>query len=388
MRVVHVTPYFAPAFCYGGPPRSILGLCQGLRSAGIEVEVISTTANGLTDLDAGAKADRYDGVPVTYLRRAFPRPMFGVRGLQSALTAALTKCDLLHLHGLWTLPVWGAAWRARHNSFPYVISPRGMLDHGSLAHHRLRKRLAYHLIERRNLEGARLLHATSNAEASSLAKAGLTAPIVTLPNGVEFREPPPRGTFRRRLQVREESPLVVFLGRIHPIKRLDLLADAFAQARVRWPDARLVIAGPDDGGYRRRIAPIFARLGSAVYWTGPLHGEERAALLADADAMVICSDSESFGMSVVEGLAASVPVVVTRTCPWAEVEMAGCGFWVDQTAAAIAASLARLLSDRALARVMGARGPALVRERYSWESIGRRMAEHYAALLKDHRGER
>jgi glycosyltransferase involved in cell wall biosynthesis len=98
---------------------------------------------------------------------------------------------------------------------------------------------------------------------------------------------------------------------------------------------------------------------------------------------VQCSDSESFGLAVVEAMAASVPVVVTRTCPWAEIETRGCGFWVDQSAAAVAGALRRLIENPALAAAMGARGAALVRERYSWEIIGRTMSAAYAGVLED-----
>ena len=68
-----MSPYFAPAHLYGGPPASILGLCQGLQRAGVDVEVVTTTANGRTPLPpTGENADEYDGVPVRYVAAAFP----------------------------------------------------------------------------------------------------------------------------------------------------------------------------------------------------------------------------------------------------------------------------------------------------------------------------
>jgi glycosyltransferase involved in cell wall biosynthesis len=200
-----------------------------------------------------------------------------------------------------------------------------------------------------------------------------------VPNGVE---PPEgaregRGAFRQRLELPPDAPLVVFLGRVHPIKRLDLLAAAFDRVLSRRPDARLVVAGPDEADHRRELAPCFARAGERVRFTGELVEAEKWALLADADALVMCSDSESFGASVVEALAAGVPVVVTRTCPWEEIEREGTGFWVPQDARAVAAALGRIFDEPDAARAMGARGRALARARYSWDSIGRAMAEQY-----------
>src|ERR1700739_4407588 len=95
----------------------------------------------------------------------------------------------------------------------------------------------------------------------------------------------------------------------------------------------------------------------------------------------MCSDSENFGNSVLEALAAGVPAVVTQTCPWPDLARAGCGFWVPQRADAIAHALLDLLRDRVAARAMGDRGRALARERYSWNSMARRMIDYYHAAL-------
>jgi glycosyltransferase involved in cell wall biosynthesis len=382
--VLHVTPYFAPAFCYGGPPRSVLGLCRGLQRAGVEIEVFTTAANGASDLPASPpEGERYEGVPVRYFPRAFPRRLFAAAGLSAALASRLTGYDLMHAHGLWNAPAWIAARHARHAAVPYVLSPRGMLDAGSMARHPRRKQLVYWVRERRNLAGAAFLHATSPAEAEALEQHNLGVPIVMLPNGVEARngDARTRGVFRRRQGLEADVPLIAFLGRIHPTKRLDLLAAAFDRVRAGYPGACLVIAGPDEGGHRRRVEPCFREAGETVHWVGEMQETEKWTLLADADALVMCSESESFGISVAEALAAGVPVVVTRTCPWPEVQTAGCGFWVPQNAEAIASALLQLLRDPTAARSMGERGRALARGKYSWESIASAMADSYRMAL-------
>src|SRR5258705_503270 len=93
VRVLHVSPYFPPAMQYGGPPASVLGLCQGLQRAGVDVEVVTTTANGESPLAASpAEGGRYDGVPVRYVKAAFPRRFFGAR-VRGPLLAALARAD-------------------------------------------------------------------------------------------------------------------------------------------------------------------------------------------------------------------------------------------------------------------------------------------------------
>jgi glycosyltransferase involved in cell wall biosynthesis len=388
MRVLHVTPYFAPAFGYGGPPNSILGLCRALQAEGVDVEVFTTTADGTRELrPSPPEGDRYAGVLVRYFPLATPRRMFQAQGLGAALAAAAARADLIHIHGLWTLPAWTAARIARRLDIPYVISPRGMLDAGSLAHHAARKRIAYWTVERRNLAGAAFLHATSAVEAKALEARGAGAPVITLPNGVEAPAagPPARGAFRGRLGIPPGAPLVMYLGRIHPIKRLDLLAAVFERLREARPDAQLVIAGADEAGYRRALEPHFARSGPSVHWTGALGEAEKWALLADADALVLCSDSESFGMSIVEAMAAGLPVVITQTCPWEEVETARAGFWVPQDAEAIADGLQEILAQPAKAREMGERGRWLVRSRYAWDTVAAVMTERYRVAASGRR---
>jgi glycosyltransferase involved in cell wall biosynthesis len=384
MRVLHVTPYFAPAFRYGGPPRSVLGLCRALGAAGVEAEVLTTTADGPADLPAShAAGSRYEGVAVRYLQRAFPRRLFGARGLGRALDEAIARCDLVHIHGLWTLPGWAAARRARRAGVPVVISPRGMLDPGSIAQRAWRKRIAYAVVERRNLLGAAFLHATSDAEARALRLWVPGSPVVTVPNGVDLPGPVVSpGDARLRLGIPDGAPLLLFLGRIHPIKRLDLLAAAFDRVRAALPEAHLVIAGPDERGERRRLEPFFAAAGHSVHWIGETGDAEKWALLAAADLLVLCSDSESFGMSALEAMAAGTPVVATRTCPWPEIETARAGFWVAQEPKAIARAALAILHDDELAGEMGARGRVLARTRYSWDVVASAMAGRYRQAVE------
>ena len=86
LRVVHVSAYFAPAFVYGGPPRSILGLCRAQRDAGVDVQVITTTANGDSELPQTVVArGEYEGIPVRYCERAWPRSVFRAPLLRDAV---------------------------------------------------------------------------------------------------------------------------------------------------------------------------------------------------------------------------------------------------------------------------------------------------------------
>jgi glycosyltransferase involved in cell wall biosynthesis len=385
LRIVHVCAYFAPAFIYGGPPRSVLALCRAQREAGADVRVVTTSANGEGELGEEVTAcEQYEGIPVRYCSRAWPRSIFYAPSLAGVVATELRDADVLHIHGLWNATVWSAAAAARHQPRPYVLSPRGMLAPAALAHDGWRKKLVYPLADRRVIRDAARLHATSRLEFDELARFAGTKRVVYVPNGVEL----PRvqegddNAARRRFRLPPSAPIVLFLGRIHPIKRLDLLAAAFGRVR-QHVGAQLVIAGPDEDGHRAQVAPLFTPYGDAVTWTGRVDDTSKRQLLEAAAVLVMCSDSESFGMSVAEAMAAGKPVVVTRTCPWPDVESHHAGSWVEQTVDAIAAGVNAVLSDPIAARDMGRRGRALVASQYSWAHAASALISEYKAIAAD-----
>ena len=371
LRVVHVCAYFAPAFVYGGPPRSIAGLCRAQRDAGIDVSVVTTTANGGTELDDSIVGrGHYDGIPVHYCKRAWPRSIFYAPALRHVVASQLRNADIVHIHGLWNATVWMAAAAAADARKPYVLSPRGMLTAAALEHNRWRKTLVYPFADARVIRGAARLHATSRLEFDELNRIPAAGRGVYVPNGIDLNPE----TNDRRL------PMVLFLGRLHPIKRLDLLAAAFEQVRACRPDAQLVIAGPDESGHRADVEPLFAPFGKSVTWTGSVNDETKKQLLGAASVLVMCSNSESFGMSAAEAMAAGTPVVVTRTCPWPDVATHNTGHWVEQTADAIADGVIAVLRNPTAAREMGRRGRQLVAANYSWPHAAAALIREYQAI--------
>jgi glycosyltransferase involved in cell wall biosynthesis len=297
--------------------------------------------------------------------------------MKEALDRELRSFDLVHVHGIWNVPGWLAIAACRGQGVPFVVSLRGMLDRGSFAHHRIRKSLFFWLRERGNLRRATFLHATSEQEAAEIRRFRLEPEVVVIPNGVD---PPEHANavsnFREKRGIPPGAPLVTFLGRLHPMKRLDLLVEAVAVVRGSLPDALLAVAGRPDG-----VDPRSLEGGPGVRWIGELEENEKWQLLAESSVLVLCSDSESFGMSVVEALSMGVPVVATRTCPWEELETVGCGFWVAQEPQAIAAGIRRILSDCELASRMSANGRALVATRYRWSAVGQDMARIYSRVV-------
>lgn len=176
---------------------------------------------------------------------------------------------------------------------------------------------------------------------------------------------------------RREGASVVAMARLAPYKGIDLLIWAFADLAARRPEARLEIIGPDfqRGHYQRLAARL--RLGASVRFHGALRGDEARALLSKARLFVSASRHETYGIAILEAMAARVPVLATRTGVGRELRH-GRDAWLVPTgdARALARALVRLWEDAALRRrlAQGARRYAAAK---TWERRAREYSELY-----------
>jgi glycosyltransferase involved in cell wall biosynthesis len=121
-----------------------------------------------------------------------------------------------------------------------------------------------------------------------------------------------------------------------------------------------------------------------VTWTGRLDDTSKRQLLDAAAVLVMCSDTESFGMSVAEAMAAGRPVVVTRTCPWSDVESHHAGFWVEQRPDAVAAGINAVFWRTELPPRHGMPWPfARSHRQYSWPHAAAALITEYKAIAAD-----
>ncbi len=378
MKVLHVISGLDPRG--GGPAEALRGLALAQTDGGLNVRVLATFSRG----------DDLGFARVLEARGITVRPVGPTRGplarhpdLTGAAGEAVAAADIVHIHALWEEVQHQAARACRLSGKPYLIRPCGMLDPWSLRQGRLKKALYLIWRLRRHLNAATALHFTSDAERDGTARLRLRAPAIVEPNGIdisEYNDLPPRGTFRQRWGVPEQRPVVLFLGRIHPKKGLDLLLPAFAPFAEA---ATLVVAGPGEDAYRRSLEAEAARLGIAgsVLFTGMLLGSDKLAAFAGADLFVLPSYQENFGIAVAEAMAAGLPVVISdQVNIHAEVAAAGAGGVVPTETAALSAELTRWVRDPALRRSAGDRARAFAFARYDWAAIAGRWVRHYQRL--------
>jgi glycosyltransferase involved in cell wall biosynthesis len=263
-----------------------------------------------------------------------------------------------------------------------------MLDVWSLKRSRLKKRVYATLFERRNLESAAGLHFLNDSERAEAETFGVTTRSFVIPNAVdpeEFTDLPTRQTLDRLEPRVQGRTVVLFLGRLHEKKGLDILVPAFAEASVRTPDLHLLIAGPDEGGYRSSVEGWIDDhdLRGSVTLLGPVYGRDKMALLGGADIFVLSSHEEGDSIAVKEAMAARLPVVVTRQCRIHQVETAKAGLVVDPRPASVADALVALAEDSDGRKSLGTNGLRLVQEHYAAPLIGRLMLDTYTDILQE-----
>jgi len=373
LRILHVIPSYLPAVRYGGPMYAVHGLCKHLVQQGHQVDVFTTNVDGL-----GTRGERHrasmDGVGINYFPVQLPRRIYYSPQLARELEACITNYDVLHLHSLYLYPTLVAARCASRNGIPYLLAPRGMLVGEVIARKNfLLKKAWIHLFERRTLEQASVIQATSHLEAQELRKFKFEWPeILELPNGLECPT--------LQSGVVRDPNLMLFLGRIDWKKGLDRLIPVL----VGLPKMKLLVVGNDETGYTRVLRKIAEKhaVTQQVEFYGPAWGEDKWRLYQQAGMFVLPSYSENFANTVLEAMAAACPVIVSPQVGLAEVVAeSGTGIVSHGATDQWAESIHKIADQPELARQMGEAGQRLVAARFSWPTIASQMIDAYRKVL-------
>jgi glycosyltransferase involved in cell wall biosynthesis len=176
-----------------------------------------------------------------------------------------------------------------------------MLAAAALGFSRRKKLLFWKLLQGPAIQHAACFHATSEPEYEDIRRFGIRNPVAIVANGIDL----PLSTTRR---TNEADRVVVALGRLHPIKGLDRLLHAWGMHETQYPDWRLRIVGPAEGGYDAELRSLVAELGlKRVSIEPPLYGQEKYSALEQAELSVLASSNESFGIAAAESLAVGTP---------------------------------------------------------------------------------
>jgi len=403
MRILLVVHAVAPR--YGG--LAVMGpeLSYELVRQGHEVSIYTSDVDGPDRLKV--PVDRpviSNGVEFHYFRGwTLPGKYVVSPALWRALRDKVTNFDIVHSWSVYSFSTTAAAYWCRKRNVPHMVFPHGSIDPFLLRRNRPRKWLYTKLFAERDYRQASAV-LFNTAEEMRLASdwpglrtredyVGNKPKRFVVPVGIDpswLQEPDAAAgeRLRNRFPELKGRRLIVCLGRINFKKGLDILARAFAQIARNREDLHLVLAGPDSEGYGRKVRRWLADGGALkkATFTGSLDGEERLAVMQQAELFALPSYTENFGGVVTEAMASRVPVVISdQVNIWPDVLKAGAGLVVPCDAEATAQALRTVLDDPARGRQMGTNGRRWVAEHLPWKVVAAQMAQAYEEIVRDHR---
>lgn len=388
MKVLHVVHSLIPEA--GGNAKVVAELTENLAKRGITTSIFTT----IMEKDEQENLFQPKGVGLfvsqqSFLARGWP---YYSPELKKNIMKEMSKFDIIHIHDIWHYPCYAAYRIAKRADKPYIITTQGTLEPWALKYKGLRKRIYMSLVQKRILQEAASIHALTDEETKHIRAIGIENTIIKIPNGIdpqEFQNLPPRKDLDRLFPGLQGKRVILFLGRIHPIKGLDLLAKTFGKIARERDDVRLLIAGPNKEGYQAHIEKMLQTEGvlDKVIFTGMINGYEKMAVLNGADIFILPSYSEGFSIAVLEAMICGLPVIITSQCCFPEVEISKAGFIIEPDTYQLANSLSKLLNDPELCKVMGENGRELVLEKFTIDKIANQMINLYENIMNYSKGE-
>lgn len=385
MHILHLTPYYAPAYAWGGVARVVEGLSQAFVARGHSVTVLTTDTlapharykGALDGVEQGVRVVRVPNVSPMLRRLNLSTPL----GMGKRSRELIKQADILHLHEFRTLENWLVTPEAVRYNKPIILSP-----HGTLNRHTGRSlvKAVWDVLLSPPIAN-RIQHVVGLTEDEVRDARALWArwahhrvptTFSIIPNGIvpeAFANLDGREAFRARYGL-GDALVVLFLGRLHERKGVHLLVRAFQQLGL--PDTKLVIAGGDEG-----MLPILRGMVDAnVILTGFLDNETRLQALASADVFALPAVGEGLPMAALEALAAGIPCLLTEGCNLPEVAQAEAGIIVERDVDSIAEGLRELLTQHEQRARWGQNARPLVQSLFTWKSV----AAQYEAIYEQH----
>ena len=400
MKILHVAHFFYPCLSAGGVVNASYQIASK-QGKDDDVKVISSDSckerlkfpNGRYDVDVdGIKVDYFKNLSNGFkLKTMLDTPL----AAPFKISKDIKDYDIVHIHEHRQTLAIIASYFARKNNIPYIVQA-----HGSVLPF-FQKEGLKNLFDKvfgfKILHNASCVFALTEVEKEQYLKMGVDEDkIEIVPLGInleEYENLPAYGKFRSKFNIGENDKLILFVGRIHEIKGLDLLLDAFNDLIVQSNEKnslenidcssiKLAIVGPDDG-YLVKLEEKVKEysLEENVIITGPLYKEEKQEALVDCDLFVIPSKYESFTTSGLEAMACSKPLVLTKNNHIHDWVDGNVGIACEDNKDSLREAIGKVLFDEELSQIFAENGNKLIKEKYNWDIINDQILEIYNKYL-------
>ena len=335
----------------------------------LEVDVL-----GMWDVRSEEDRDQWNPVSTATVRTArFPPGLGYSSGFEQHLSQQ--NPELVYCIGLWKYFSKSCLNWYKKTGRPYMIAPHGMLDPWAMRNHKMRKKLLMLLYQRSHLSNAACIRALNTAELKAIRGLGFKNPVCVIPNGVDLPEIPDDK------QPTGDRPTILFLGRLHPKKGVEVLLDSWQQFVAHsGRDYMLKIVGWGDSSYVEKLKQLIKteNLGTSVEMTGPLFGKEKHDAFLQASAFILPSFSEGMPMTVLEAWSYEIPVIMTPQCNIPEGTQNSASISCQPEVTSVLEAMEQFGNMNAGdLQTMGRNGRRLVEREFTWEVVGSKMASVY-----------
>lgn len=281
---------------------------------------------------------------------------------------------IIHDHGLWNPFNHQIATWANKNKVTRIITPHGLLEPWAMEYKSWKKKLAWRIYQKRDLQTTQGIHATATSEAHNLKKYKGEVPVYNIPWGIDL---PP---IMEKQKV--DKKRILFLSRIQEKKGLRNLI--LAWSKINNPEWEIIIAGPNENNHQQELEQFIRKmeLDHFFNFVGEVKGDHKDKLYRSADIFILPTFSENFGLVIGEALSYGIPVITTKGAPWELIEKYNAGYWIDIGVEPLTEALTNLMHTSPNQRhLMGQNGRRLIEEQYSWSNTTGKMINLYEKLI-------
>ena len=350
----------------GGPSRSVPMLVRGLAELGVDITLMTIRSENMNTHaleGTSAKIKVFDpSVSQSEIARYLKEEHF----------------QLIQIQSMWDLPYHKVMREARKQGIPYIVTPRGMLEPWSLSQKKWKKKLAWWLYQRNDVQKSVCVFTTAKMEADHISNLGITTSRAVIPNGIET------DSYPCKTSVDVVKKQVLFLSRVHVKKGIEILFDAWKRIHSEFADWQLLVVGNGEAEYIQSLENRVECLDlkECINIIPPVFGNDKIRLYQESALFCLPSYSENFGMVIAEAMSCGTPVITTTNCPWNILNDTSTGWCIDLSVDNLERALREALSMNPTELYdMGQKASKLIYDNFDYRSVTRKTLRLYEWLL-------
>ena len=350
----------------GGPSRSVPMLVKGLAELGVDITLMTIRSENMN----------IHSLEGTTAKLKVLSPSFSRKEIAKYL--ADERFELIQIQSVWEMPYHKVILEARKQNIPYIVTPRGMLEPWSLSQKKWKKKLAWWLYQRNDVQKSACVFTTAKMEAEHVSNLGITTCKAVIPNGIET------DAYPCKTSVEGVKKQVLFLSRVHVKKGIELLFEAWKRLHTDYVDWQLLVIGNGEAEYIHSLENRVESLGlkDSIKILPPVFGEAKIKVYQESALFCLPSFSENFGMVIAEAMSCGTPVITTTNCPWEILNETNTGWCVDLSVENLERALREAMGMDANALYdMGQRASKFIFDNFDYRSVTRKTLRLYEWLL-------